>query len=161
MSTKTDTKEEVIATTANSPVLLEGSCRVDDRGEVRFVNDFHFEGVKRFYVVSNHRADFTRAWHAHRREAKYVTAVQGAAIVAAVAVDNWDLPSRGAMVHRYVLSANQPAVLYIPPGHANGFSSLTPDVRLMFFSTATVEESRDDDVRYDAHYWDVWQVTER
>jgi dTDP-4-dehydrorhamnose 3,5-epimerase len=144
-----------------APRIIEGGLGVDDRGEVAFVNDFHFEGVKRFYMVSNHQAGFVRAWHAHRREAKYVTVVQGTAIVAAVAIDNWEHPSKSASVNRYVLSAQKPAVLYIPPGYANGFMSLTSDTKLMFFSTSTVEESRNDDVRYDARYWDVWQVIER
>jgi dTDP-4-dehydrorhamnose 3,5-epimerase len=143
------------------PYIIEGGLAVDDRGDLAFVNDFHFEGVKRFYMVSNHRAGFVRAWHAHRHEAKYVIAVQGAAIVAAVAIDNWEHPSKNAQVHRYVLSAQKPAVLYIPAGYANGFMSLTTDTKLIFFSTATLEESRNDDVRYDSRYWDAWQVVER
>jgi dTDP-4-dehydrorhamnose 3,5-epimerase len=144
-----------------TPRIIEGGLTVDDRGDTVFVNGFHFEGVKRFYMVSNHRADFVRAWHAHRREAKYVIAVQGAAIVAAVAIDNWEQPSKNSQIHRYVLSAQKPAVLYIPPGYANGFMSLTADTKLMFFSTATLEESQGDDRRYDARYWDAWQVIER
>ena len=144
-----------------TPRLIEGGLAVDDRGDIAFVNDFQFEGVKRFYMVSNHRAGFVRAWHAHRREGKYVTVVQGAAIVAAVAIDNWERPAKNAEIHRYVLSVQKPAVLYIPPGYANGFMSLTADTKLVFFSTATLEESRNDDVRYDARYWDAWQVSER
>ena len=141
--------------------LLEGGLAVDDRGSVAFVNAFDFEGVKRFYVVANHGQGFVRAWHAHRREAKYVTVVSGAAVVAAVQIDDWERPSRGAEVHRFVLTAAKPSVLFIPPGHANGFMSLTEDAKLVFFSTSTVEESRDDDIRYDARYWDVWTVEER
>ena len=49
--------------------LLEGGLAVDDRGTVSFVNGFDFRGVKRFYTVTNHRAGFVRAWHAHRHEA--------------------------------------------------------------------------------------------
>jgi dTDP-4-dehydrorhamnose 3,5-epimerase-like enzyme len=143
------------------PHVIEGGLGADDRGEVGFVNDFHFDGVKRFYTVANHRAGFVRAWHAHRRESKYVTVVQGAAVVAAVAVDNWESPSRDAAVHRYVLSAHKPSVVCIPAGYANGFMSLTDDARLVYFSTSTVEESRGDDVRFDAHYWDPWQIVER
>lgn len=71
------------------PRLIVGALAVDDRGEVGFVNEFHFEGVRRFYTVANHRQGFVRAWHAHRREAKYVFAVQGAALVGAVQIDDW------------------------------------------------------------------------
>jgi dTDP-4-dehydrorhamnose 3,5-epimerase-like enzyme len=145
----------------DSPRLLIGNLGIDDRGEVGFVNDFDFAGVKRFYTVSNHRAGFVRAWHGHRREAKYVTAVQGAALVAAVPVTDWTAPSVEAPVSRHVLSAHKPSVLFIPPGYCNGFMSLTSDSKLIFFSTATVEESREDDIRFDARYWDIWKVEER
>ena len=149
------------ASKAEVPRLIQGDSAVDDRGVLQFANDFHFEGVKRFYLVSNHKVGFVRAWHAHRHEAKYVAVVDGAAIVAAVAIDDWDNPSKNRQIHRFVLSADKPAVLYIPTGYANGFMSLTEDTKLIFFSTRTLEESRGDDIRYDARYWDPWQVIER
>jgi dTDP-4-dehydrorhamnose 3,5-epimerase len=52
-------------------------------------------------------------------------------------------------------------VFYIPAGYANGFMPLTEDALLVLFSTATLEESRGDDVRYDSRYWDIWEVIER
>jgi len=145
----------------SKPVLMAGGLAVDDRGELGFVNDFNFEGVKRFYTVANHRQGFVRAWHGHKREAKYVTAVSGAAVIGAVRVDNWDQPSREVPVDRFVLSAHKPSVLYIPAGYANGFMSLTADLKLMFFSTTTLEQSQGDDFRFDARHWDIWQVVER
>ena len=39
--------------------------------------------------------------------------------------------------------------------------SLTDDLKLMFFSTSTLEESAADDIRFDSRLWDIWQVTER
>jgi dTDP-4-dehydrorhamnose 3,5-epimerase len=143
------------------PRLMTGDLAVDDRGEVGFVNDFDFSGVKRFYTVRNHHRGFVRAWHGHRREAKYVTVVSGAALVAAVAVDDWERPSRDLKVSRFVLSAAKPRVLFIPAGHANGFMSLTDDARLMFFSTSTLADSHGDDIRFDARYWDAWTIEER
>lgn len=145
----------------DEPRLIEGGLSVDDRGSVAFVNSFAFDGVKRFYVVANHRAGFVRAWHGHKLERKYVMVVAGSAIVGAVRIDNWEHPSKDLPVHRYVLSAEKPAILYIPPGYANGFMTLTADTKLIFFSTASVEESRNDDIRYDAHYWDAWKIVER
>ena len=141
--------------------LMEGGIAFDDRGEVAFVNGFDFAGVKRFYAVANHREGFVRAWHGHRREAKYVFAARGSALVCAVKIDDWENPSRELPVERFVLSAGKPAVLFIPAGYANGFMSLTADAQLFFFSTATVEESRSDDIRFPARHWDPWQVEER
>ena len=148
-------------TTSVFPHLIEGGLAVDDRGELAFVNDFRFEGIQRFYLVSNHQPGLVRAWHAHRREEKCVMVVQGSAIVAAVFIDDWQNPSPDNEVHRYTLSARKPAMLKIPAGYANGFMSLTADAKLIFFSTSTLADSRQDDVRFDARYWDPWHVQER
>ena len=143
------------------PRLIEGHLAVDDRGAVGFINDFDFRGVKRFYIVTNHRAGYVRAWHAHRREAKYVVVMRGAAVVGAVRIDDWHDPSPVSKVERYVLSGHKPSALYIPAGYANGFMSLTDDALLAFFSTSTLQESQDDDIRYNARHWDIWNVVER
>jgi dTDP-4-dehydrorhamnose 3,5-epimerase-like enzyme len=140
---------------------IDGGLAVDDRGQVSFINDFNFKDVKRFYMVSNHSAGFVRAWHAHKKEAKYVLVVKGAAVVGAVAIDDWDKPSKDAKVERFVLSEKKPSILFIPAGYANGFMSLTKDAQIMFFSTSTLEESLGDDFRYEARYWDIWSIEER
>jgi len=142
--------------------LIAGANHIDDRGTVSFVNDFDFARVKRFYMVENHMPGFVRAWHAHRHEEKYAYVVGGAALVAAVRIDDWDHPTVPEKVDRFVLSSHKPSVLYIPAGYANGFKSLTPDMKLMFFSTSTVQESQNDDIRWPADYFgDVWKVIER
>ena len=145
----------------DEPVIMRGGLAVDDRGEVGFVNDFNFEGVKRFYTVANHCAGFVRAWHGHRRESKYATVVCGAMLVCCINVDDWDNPSVELPIHRYVLNSRTPSVLYIPAGHVNGFMSLSDDARIVFFSTSTLDESLSDDMRFPARYWDPWQVEER
>ncbi len=143
------------------PRLIKGGVAVDDRGQVSFVNDFDFEGVRRFYAVENHARGFIRAWHAHKKEAKYVMVVKGAALIGAVEIDDWDNPSKDAQVHRHVLSEASPAVLFIPAGYANGFMSLTEDTKILFFSTRSLADSAGDDIRYDARHWDPWTVEER
>ena len=143
------------------PELLRGGVAVDDRGEVAFVNEFAFDDVKRFYTVSNHAPGFVRAWHGHRNEAKYVLAVAGSALVCCVEIDDWESPSRDLEVKRFVLSERQTAVLRVPAGFVNGFMTLTPDAKLMFFSTSTLEESLGDDIRFPSRYWDPWEVEER
>ncbi len=143
------------------PTLIHGEIAADDRGEVRFVNEFSFENIRRFYIVSNHRAGFIRAWHGHQKEEKYVTVVSGAALICAVEIDHWDQPSKNLEVHRFALSAAKPTVLNIPKGYANGSMTLTEDAKIVYFSTATLEESLKDDTRFDSRYWDPWRITER
>ncbi len=140
---------------------IEGMIAVDDRGQLLFCNGFDMKDVRRFYLVSNHESRFIRAWHAHKKEAKFVLVVSGTALVVAVKIDNWDCPSKNVDVLRYILSDKKPGILVIPPGYANGFMTLKPDTQVMFFSTATLEQSKDDDYRYDAYYWNPWEITPR
>jgi dTDP-4-dehydrorhamnose 3,5-epimerase-like enzyme len=152
-----DKEMEMIA----APRLIQGRSVVDDRGAVGFVNDFNFEGVRRFYTVTNHARGFVRAWHGHRHEAKYVTVLSGSALVCCIRVDDWERPSPELEIHRHVLSDQSPAVLFVPPGFVNGFMTLTEGARVTFFSTSTLDESLKDDVRFPARYWDPWSVVER
>ena len=144
-----------------TPRLIEGGIAIDDRGEVVFANDFDFSQIKRFYMVSNHRAGMVRAWHAHKKESKYILVASGAAVVGAVKIDDWENPSKWVEVKRVVLSSKKPSLYYIPAGYANGFMSLTEDTKLIIFSTSMLEESKGDDIRFEARYWDIWEVVER
>lgn len=145
----------------DEPKLLKGAISVDDRGSVSFVNEFDFAGVKRFYMIRNHKQGFIRAWHGHKREAKYFTVVKGSALICGIQIDNWANPSKDLKVHRFVLSENNPTVLYLPAGFANGAMSLTEDAQTMVFSTSTLQESMQDDIRFESHYWDPWRIEER
>jgi|TARA_R110002020_G_scaffold332719_1_gene548121 dTDP-4-dehydrorhamnose 3,5-epimerase-like enzyme len=130
--------------------IINGGVAVDDRGSVRFVNDFNFDTVKRFYQVANHKRDFIRAWHAHEKEGKFVYVTKGSALVGAVNLKNEEITKQ-------VLSASSPKVLYIPPGYANGFKSLEEDTIILFFSTSTLEDSLGDDIRFPYDKWNIWE----
>lgn len=148
------------------PKLVSGGAAVDDRGSVRFVNDFDFDGVKRFYQVQNHRQGFIRAWHGHEKEGKYVYVAQGSALVGAVKMEiREDLNDiHDALLEpegepqKFILSSEAPKVLWIPPNHANGFMSLTTDLIIQFFSTSPLEESLGDDIRFPYDKWDIWDI---
>jgi dTDP-4-dehydrorhamnose 3,5-epimerase len=145
------------------PQLLKGGIAVDDRGQLTFANDFAFDGVKRFYMAENFSEDTIRAFHGHKKEAKYVFVSSGSALVAAVEMDDTVKPNKKNEVHRFVLSARSPSILYVPAGYANGWKALEQGTKVMFFSTTTMEEAKDDDFRFSADYWgsDVWEVEDR
>ena len=141
--------------------FIAGGSAVDDRGKLQFCNDFDMAAVRRFYVVSNHESRFVRAWHAHKQEAKFVYVASGAALLAAVNIDDWAAPDPALEINKFVLSEDKPGVLYVPGGYAHGFMTLRTDTRLFFFSTAALSESLDDDVRYPFDYWNPWTVVPR
>jgi dTDP-4-dehydrorhamnose 3,5-epimerase-like enzyme len=146
---------------SEKPRLLSGGCSADDRGRVYFANEFDPSECRRLYLVENFSPGTVRAWHAHRHERKWVTAVSGAALACCVEIDDWDSPSPDSEVHRFVLDAGQPSILAIPAGYANGAMSLTPDTKLLYLSDARLEASMEDDIRYPARHWDPWHVAER
>jgi dTDP-4-dehydrorhamnose 3,5-epimerase len=134
--------------------LLTGGKVVDDRGSVSFVNDFNFSSVKRFYQVQNHTINFIRAWHGHKKEGKYVYVASGSALIGAVNLENDELC-------RVVLSAGKPQILYIPPNHANGFMNLCENTIIQFFSTSSLDESLNDDIRFPWDKWNIWNIEYR
>ena len=148
---------------SKKPYLIEGGFAVDDRGQVSFVNDFDFKDVKRFYMTENFSTDTVRAFHGHLKEAKYALVVFGSALVVVVKLDNPKNPSKNQEPYRFVLSSKKPAILYIPPGYANGFRILEKNTKVIFFSTSLLEESKKDEYRFPYDYWgeDVWKVENR
>lgn len=143
------------------PELVDGGIAVDDRGELIFANGFPVADYKRFYVIKNHAAQFVRAWHGHKREGKAIVVLEGAAIIGAVKIDDWDSPSANLEVTRVVLSSKKPSVFRIPPGYANGIMTMTADTVILVFSSSSLEDSMGDDFRFPARKWDIWQVEER
>ena len=141
--------------------FIPGDIFVDDRGELTFCNVFEMNNIKRFYQVTNHKSEFVRAWHAHKEESKYVYVVSGALIIGAVKIDNWNTPSKNLTVERFILSEKNPGVLLIPFGYAHGYKTLAHDTRIIFFSTSSIAESAKDDYRYEANYWNPWDIVDR
>lgn len=131
-----------------------GGVSIDDRGSVRYVNDFDFSGVKRFYQVENHQKGFIRAWHGHEKEGKYVYVVKGSILLGVV-----DMVDEN--IEQYILSSTLPKILYIPPQKYNGFKTLEENTIVMFFSTSSIEESKGDDIRQDYDKWNIWDIKYR
>ena len=129
---------------------IQGGTYADDRGVLRFVNDFDFAKVKRFYQVENFSKGFIRAWHGHFQEEKYVYVTKGSILLGAVDLETNE-------IKKTVVSSHSPKVVHIPSNHANGFKTLEDDTIIMFFSTSTLEESKGDDIRFSWDKWNIWE----
>lgn len=146
----------------NNIKTINGAVATDDRGSVRFVNDFNFERVKRFYQVQNHVQGFIRAWHAHEKEAKYVYVAKGSALVGAIPLEHMLSIKAGAgvdvsKIFKITISSNNPRIVYIPAGYANGFKSLEDNTIIQFFSTSSLEDSLGDDIRFEYDLVNIWK----
>lgn len=139
------------------PTIIQGKVASDDRGSVRFVNEFNFSGIKRFYQVQNAQIGQVRAFHGHMKEEKFVYVTSGRIMLCAVRLTDAINPSKAEKIYRFDLDVDNPCVVHIPAGYANGFKSLTSDAKVIFYSNASVEQSMADDYRFSSDYFgDIW-----
>jgi dTDP-4-dehydrorhamnose 3,5-epimerase-like enzyme len=143
------------------PKLIKGNFAVDDRGFVNFNNEFILKKIKRFYIVENHQQGFIRAWHAHKKEEKFVLCINGSAIIAAVKIKDFRKPDKNEVVDKFFISERDSSIVHIPNGYANGFKTLRKNTKILFFSTSTLKQSAKDDYRYKFDYWNIWKFDYR
>ena len=141
--------------------LIEADIATDNRGELMFCNKFDMSKIKRFYQITNFKTPFVRAWHGHKCENKYILVLKGVAMLAIVKVDNWKKPNVKSKIQTFILDDKKPKLLFIPGGHVHGFKTLKSDTRLLVFSTSTLHQSKKDDYRFQANYWNPWKIKER
>lgn len=134
-------------------MIITGDTYTDNRGTLSFVNDFRLDRFRRFYMVTHPDTKVTRAWQGHQKETKAFFVTKGKFVAGWVKIDNWEHPSKELTVNTRILSAENPAVLIIEPGHANGFRALEEDSVLLVFSDLLLEESALDMFRFDVDYW--------
>lgn len=141
-------------TVREEPQQFQTGTYVDDRGTLGFCNGLDLTDVKRYYTVTNHNQFFIRAWHGHRKEAKYVMVLSGAIRLVLVRADK-DMNMTKKLTTFYLDSSR---IVYVPPLYYNGFQTLAKDTTVMFFSTTSVQESQGDDYRkaWDVLGVDVW-----
>jgi dTDP-4-dehydrorhamnose 3,5-epimerase len=143
------------------PQLIKGNRVFDNRGSVRFCNDINFKDIKRFYTVHNYNKNFIRAWHGHLKEEKYIGCIRGTFQISAVKIDNVKKPNKKNKIFSFFLNQSDNNFIHIPKEYANGSMSLEKDSELLIFSTSSLKESLNDDIRYKADYWNPWNIIQR
>ncbi|MGF7231475.1 WxcM-like domain-containing protein [Arachidicoccus sp.] len=136
--------------------LIKGGTFQDERGTMRFANDFLMDQVKRMYIIEPRDTTVIRAWQAHKEEQKWFFVLEGSFEVKLVQPDNWELPSKKLPVQSLTLAALSNEVLHIPGGYANGFKALEAGSKLLVFSDTEIKHASEDNYRFDKDYWDCW-----
>jgi dTDP-4-dehydrorhamnose 3,5-epimerase-like enzyme len=121
------------------PELIYGSEHIDKRGSLLFFNALNLESSKRFYIIQQSEAGLVRAWQGHRKEQKWFYVVEGAFKIVLTIIHGKDIK-----------------VLHVPGGFASGFVAINPNSKLMVFSDFQLEESLQDDFRFDKDMWYKW-----
>ncbi|MBQ9693244.1 MAG: WxcM-like domain-containing protein [Kiritimatiellae bacterium] len=133
--------------------ILHGEVFKDARGQISSLNNFHFDGVKRMYLLHHPDTAVIRGWNGHQYERKWFYCVKGAFDIRLVAIDHWVNPSPHLTAEAYPLCAEESRLLCVPGGYANRIQAREPDSILMVLSDKTLEESIADSYRFDAKLW--------
>ena len=138
---------------SNEHQIIQGNIFSDDRGLLSFVNDFSLKPIVRFYEITPKDSSLIRAWQAHKKESKWFYCSQGAFIVKIIKLDSFENPSDNLTVFSFELNANNPQVLFIPGGYANGFKAISEESKLIVYSNFELEASKLDDYRFETNKW--------
>ena len=138
------------------PKIIKGGKFSDNRGNIRFVNDFQFDDVRRFYFIKHPNTFIIRAWQGHQFEKKYFYPISGSFIVAWVQIDNFDNPSKNLIPDYHILSAETSEIISIPKGYANGLKAIEPNSEIMVLSNMDLKNSVNEKIRYPSEWWLNW-----
>lgn len=141
-----------------TPHLIKGNFFSDARGTMRFVNDFQFGDIKRFYFIKHPDTSVVRAWQGHQFEKKYFYPISGSFVIAWVKIDDFKTPSDDLIPEYHILSALNSEIISVPKGYANGLKALEPNSEIMIFSDMNLEESVNEKIRYPADKWLNWNT---
>lgn len=121
-------------------MIIKGNTHVDQRGKVRFVNDFNMSKVIRMYSIQP-KENTIRAWQGHHRETKWFFVAKGSFIIQTVKID------QPYQRNHFTMHDGESKVLKIPGGYYNGFKASEKDSVLMVFSNFDLKQSQEDDHR--------------
>jgi dTDP-4-dehydrorhamnose 3,5-epimerase-like enzyme len=120
-------------------MLIKGNTHSDERGIVKFVNNFEMKEVVRMYCIEP-KLGVIRAWQGHKNETKWLYVTKGSFIVKVIDM-------KTGWLNQYRLTQCESDVLMVPGGNYNGFEALEEGSVLMVFSNFNIEESKADDFR--------------
>src|SRR5665213_2133239 len=136
--------------------IIQGENFEDSRGKLIFFNDFEMKEVKRFYLIEHPETSTVRAWQGHQKEQKWFYVIEGTFKIVLVQPDNWENPSKHLNTEEFILTSLGSQILHVPGNFVNGFQALEPKSKIIVFSSFTVEESINDDYRFDKNLWYDW-----
>jgi dTDP-4-dehydrorhamnose 3,5-epimerase len=96
-----------------------------------------------------------RAWQGHKLETKQFFVSKGSFLFAWVKIDDWENPSSDLTVNKAIITADEPTVLTVLAGHANGFKALEDDSTVVVFSNLSQQESSADMYRFEKKTWSL------
>ena len=126
------------------PTIIKGDFYKDNRGILRFNNNFDTSIIKRIYIIENKNSNLIRAWQGHQIEKRWYTVVDGIFKIQLIKIDNWNCPSKKNYIQNFIIDSNSLDVLYIPGGYVSSIQSITDRGKLLVMADYNLNEIKDD-----------------
>ncbi|TDS13707.1 sugar epimerase [Sphingobacterium paludis] len=133
--------------------IIKGGIAQDQRGHIRFVNDFDMSLVKRFYIIKNADTALIRGWRAHRIEDRWFYVLAGGFSLDVVEIDDWENASTGLTVKKISLVSEEMNVIHVPAGYGTAFQATMPESELLVFANYGIEHAANDDYTWPIDYF--------
>lgn len=133
--------------------FITGGEANDHRGQIRFVNDFDMQLVKRFYIIKNADTELIRGWRAHKIEQRWFYVLSGSFELSIVKIDNWEKPSVKLQVDKYTIASYDSKVVHVPSGYGTAFRALESQSELLVFADYGIEHAPMDNYTWDYTYF--------
>lgn len=133
--------------------FIQGGIAKDERGQIRFVNEFDMSLIKRFYIIQNADTALIRGWRAHRVEQRWFYVLSGSFNVDLVKIDDWENPDPSLPVENVILNAADMKVLHVPAGYGTAFRALESNSELLVYADYPVSHASLDDYTWKFDYF--------
>ena len=136
------------------PTLILGGSHQDERGVLKYNNDFELSSVKRMYFIENRDASFVRAWQGHKIEQRWFMAVVGGFEIKLIKVDNWENPSKELQKITFEISHESADVLHVPQGYVSSIQATCESSKLLVMADHKMNEIQDE-FRFSSDYFKI------
>lgn len=133
--------------------LIQGGKAKDNRGQIRFVNDFDMSQVKRFYIIKNLDLETVRGWRAHRIEQRWFYVLSGSFTLDLVKIEDWGNVTADLPIERMIISAEDMQVVHFPAGYGTAFQALEEGAELLVYADHGIDHAPNDDYTWASDFF--------
>ena len=130
--------------TKMEPKLANGNCHSDERGSLKYNNDFNATEIKRMYVIENANVQFERGWQGHKIEQRWFSAMVGKFRIQLIKLDDWENPNSKLKPFVFKLSSETLNVLHVPSGYISCIQSEEENAKLLVMTDFSLGEVNDE-----------------
>lgn len=126
------------------PSLIQGNCHQDERGSLKYNNDFNALEIKRIYTIENVDIQIKRGWQGHKVEQRWFSVVSGKFSIQLIKVDNWENPDSKLKPFIFELTSDTFDVLHVPSGYISCIQSEEENAKLLVMADFSLGEINDE-----------------